>query len=214
MTNKIQTLSFRDLYQQLVYIEDKNTLNVMKMGYQVKTDGQETGLLAYGYIDEEKGICFNIFSIVKLEDDDIVAFNDEPMLQKINHRVRLEDLKDANAMALDLDPDIAIRYKDRAIEINKANMISKELMILRANDQIDAFRHHLHPDDFECFVFDPSINKIEAFWARGLEIKESHIVAKVLTPLSKEYGFGIGDRIEVSLYQYKDETRLIHLINQ
>ena len=213
MASPVQAIDYRKLYQQLIYIEDQNLINIMKMGYQIQTKGDETGILAYAYIDEEHGICFNAFSLVKEEDGQIIEFNDEPMNKKINHRIKLEDLKEAKGFPVELDPDIAMNYVDRAVEINKIHASNPALEEIRLNPQIDGFRHKIHPDDVECFIFDPSTNQSESFWARTQEQTTNSIRAIVLTPISKKYSFAIGDRIELNLYNYKDSVRLIHIFN-
>lgn len=209
----ISSLTFRQIYQQLVYIEDKNTLNLMKMAYEVPSKFDETGILAYGYIDSEEGLSFNVFSLVKMQEGQIIEFNDEPMKQKINHRLRLEDVMKLEGQALSLDPDILMNYVDRAVEINEKNFISMEVEGVRTNEQIDPYRHPLFPDDVECFVYDASAHKIEALWAKTQAIADNGIIAKTLTPISKNFNLAMGSEIKLNLYNVNDSIRLIHMIN-
>ena len=212
MMDNIKSLSFRQLYQQLIYIEDEKLLNIMKMGYQIPSLFDESGILAYGYVDEEQGICFNIFSLVKMKDGELVEFNDEPMKKKLKHRLKYDDLKNSSVMSIDLDPDIAMGYVDRAKEINKELNVSPSRLELRANSQIDPFRHNIHPDDFECFLYDPKTNASISFWLRGEKLTKDSIIGNILTPLPREYGFAIGDMIEIKFYNYKGAIRPIHVI--
>lgn len=213
MEKFLSNLTFRQIYQQLIYIEDEKLLNIMKMGYQVKSSFEETGLLVYGYIDEDEGVSFNIFSLVRKEGDSF-KFNDEPMKKKLKHKIKFEDVKDSKAQNIELDPDEAIRYVDRAVEINKEHEVSAEIMNLRLNTQIDQFRHQIYPDNLECFIFDAQRKASKSFWARAEKQRQDYLIASVLTPLPKETGYAIGDAIELKLYQYKDSTRLIHVLNQ
>lgn len=213
MEKFLSNLTFRQIYQQLIYIEDEKLLNIMKMGYQVKSSFEETGLLVYGYIDEDEGVLFNIFSLVRKEGDSF-KFNDEPMKKKLKHKIKFEDVKDSKAQNIELDPDEAIRYVDRAVEINKEHEVSDEIMNLRLNTQIDQFRHQIYPDNLECFIFDAQRKASKSFWARAEKQNQDYLIASVLTPLPKEMGYAIGDAIKLKLYQYKDSTRLIHVLNQ
>jgi len=210
----IKLLKFRDLYRQLVYIEDEKTLNVMKMGYQIESGFDETGFIAYGYVDLEGAMCFSVFSLVKMEDDNIVEFNDQPMQKKIKHKVKLEDIYKANAKKLDLDPDKAMDYLDRSVEINKENISSDNKEALRLNQQIDDFRHYLNPDDLEAFVFNPTDNSTEALWVNSLSMTEVGIIAKLITPVSKKFGIAVGDEKEFRLYKVNDSLKLIYILQQ
>lgn len=211
---KVKDLSFRQIYNQLIYIEDEKLLNIMKMGYKIPSTFEETGLLLYAYIDEEDGICFNVFSLVKDEDEKLVKFNDSPMEEKLNHKIKYEDIKESKARPLELEAEIAFNYADRAVEINHEHEVSQERNKLRSNTQIDLFRHQIHPDDLECFLYNPSTNFTHAFWAKGEKMTDTSIIASILTPLPKELGFALGDMIELKLYKYKDSTRLIHVLEE
>ncbi|MDO5027253.1 MAG: hypothetical protein Q4E50_05440 [Tissierellia bacterium] len=213
MLESISSFSFRDMYQQLIYIEDEKLLNIMKKGYQIPSKFEETGILAYAYVDEEQGLCFNIFSLVKMKDQDLVEFNDEPMKRKLKHKLKLEDIENSKGMLLDLDPDKALTYMDRAKEINLDLAPDPSKVQLRLNTQIDPFRHRIYPDDFESFLYDPKTNKSISFWVRGEKIQGDAIIASILTPLPKEYGYALEDMIDIKIYEYRDSLRPIHVIN-
>ena len=209
---KIGDLSFRELYKKMVYIADQNSLNILKMGYQIPVNGDETGILAYGYVDIEHGICFNIFSIVKEEDGKIVSFNDKPMEEKINHRVRLEDVKNLDGFEVKYEDIDLERYVDRAIELNEKFFESEQREAIRYNTQIDGFRHEIFPDDVECHIYDMKEKKLEGMWARTLSMTPQGIQAKVITPVSRHFGISLEDEIELKLYNINDTLRLMYII--
>lgn len=135
------------------------------------------------------------------------------MKKKLKHKIKFDDVKDSKAEIIELDPEDAMRYVDRAIEINKGLNTTESKSQLRLNIQLDQFRHQVHPDDLECFLYDLNRQASKAFWARGEKQTDTSILASVLTPLPKETGFAIGDMIELKLYKYKDSTRLIHVMS-
>lgn len=209
---KLKDLSFRNFYKKLLFIEDINNLNVLNKGYGIDIDGDENGLLVYGYIDSEHGICFNIFSIVKEEDGQIIKFNDKPVEAKINHRIRLSDVQELRGFEVELDPNILERYVARAIELNEKFFESDTKDALRYNMQIDQYRHLIFPDDLECFIYDKNENKLEGFWMRGKMITQDGIIGEIITPLSRTFGYGIGDEIKVNLYSVNEHIRLMHVV--
>lgn len=208
------SMTFKDLYQQLVYIEDEKTLNVMKMGYQVKASGDETGILAYGYINKEGLLCFNVFSLVKLKGEEIVSFNDEPMLNKINHVVKREDVNNCKALSMELDPDILLRYLDRSIEINKENHISEDLDLLRSLKELDDFRHPLYPDEVEAFIYRPSDNQTQNIWAKAKSVGQGCVLAELVTPVPKDFLYAVGDNLSLKLYDIQGRLELVNIIEQ
>lgn len=210
----IKLLKFRDLYRQLIYIEDEKTLNIMKMGYQVESKFDATGVLAYGYVDLDGAMCFNVFSLVRMTDKGIEEFNDDPMNKKIKHKIMLEDIYKSDALKVDLDPYKALDYLDRSVEINKEHISTDDIESLRLNQQIDDFRHYLNPDDLEAFVFNPSDNSTEALWVTSLKMTDVGIISRVLTPVSKKFGIAVSDEKEFKLYKVNDSLKLIYILEQ
>lgn len=209
---KLKELTFRNFYKKLLFIEDTNNLNVLNKGYGIEIDGDENGLLVYGYVDQDQGICFNIFSIVKEEDGEIVKYNDKPVEEKINHRIRLSDVQDLRGYEVELDPDILERYVARAMELNEKFFESESKDALRYNMQIDQYRHLIFPDDLECYIYNKEENKLEGFWMRSKSLAPDGIIGEIITPLSRLFGYGIGDEIKVNLYSVNDYIRLMHVV--
>ncbi|NLW52519.1 MAG: hypothetical protein GXY87_04050 [Tissierellia bacterium] len=212
MMKPMKSLTFREIYKKIVYIEDKNSVNVLNKGYQIEIDGDETGILGYGYVDGEQGICFNVFSIVKVEDGNVVKYNDKPMELKINHRVRLEDVYNLNGFEVEYESLNLERYVDRAIEINEKFFESEEKEAIRYNRQIDELRHYLYPDDIQGYVYHKEKNKIEGLWVRTIAMLPTGILAKVITPVSREFNIALEDELEFKLFNIDGTLRLMYII--
>lgn len=210
----MKSLTFRDMYKKIVYVEDKTSINVLNKGYQIEIDGDETGILGYGYVDSENGICFNIFSIVKVEDDKVVKYNDKPMELKINHRVRLEDVFNLYGFEVEYESLNLERYVDRAIEINERFFESEEKEALRYNMQIDELRHYLYPDDLQGYIYDRENNKLEGLWVRTIAMLPTGILAKVITPVSRELNIALEDELEFKLFNIDGKLRLMYIIDE
>lgn len=219
----LKLFNFRDFYKNLIYIEDKQTLEILTKGYGVKAKGDENGLLCYGYMDYDKGMSFNVLSLVNFQGNEIdeegnerskISFNDGPLEKNINHTLRLDDLFNLNGDIPKLDPDDMLRYVDRAVQINELNLISEELEAVRYQTQLDPFRHFIYGDDLEAYVFDAQNKKLEGLWVRSMALTERGVVGKVITEVSKDFNIKLNDEIALELYQVDGNIRLMKVIGE
>ena len=73
----IREMGFRKLYQQYVYIEYKDKLDVLA---QYFAGGEEaTGVLAFCYVDHEAGLTYEVLALAKRDGEalDFYAGNDD-----------------------------------------------------------------------------------------------------------------------------------------
>ena len=219
----LKLFNFRDFYKNLIYIEDKETLEILTRGYGVKARGDETGLLCYGYMDHDKGMSFNVLSLVNYQGTEIdedgnekskMAFNDGPLEKNINHTLRLDDLFNLNGDIPKLDPDDMARYVNRAVKVNELNMVTEDLEAVRYQIQLDSFRHFIYGDDLEAYVFDASNKKLEGIWVRSMALTDRGVVGKLITEVSDDFGLKLNDEIALQLYQVDGSIRLMKIIGE
>lgn len=210
MKKPLKSQKFRDLYKNLIFIRDMRTVSIIKNGYGIDV-GDDEGILAYGYINELGELAFSIMTTVKFVDGAAV-FNDEVTKRKLKHKIKIGDVENLESEILEIDPDYLQRFLPHAMEINKQYITSSELETVRANEQLDNFRHFDNPDDLEAFVYHSDTNRLEGLWVRSKSMTKSGINAVVLTPVSSIFGIELGDEIEFQLYEINAGIRLMKIV--
>ena len=159
---KVKDASFRSFYHQLVYVRCASLIeDVMS---EVAQPG-DTGLVLYGYIDEEAGVSFQPLWIAKEGES---ALDMRLIPEETMYLIRLANLDDCEFCSMKwMEVDSYIVDRARRVIAEVYDTKSKEKEETRTFQGLDRFRHREHPDDFGVAIYYEDKSKDpERLWVR------------------------------------------------
>ena len=158
----VKEASFRSFYHELVYVRCAALIeDVMP---EVAKAG-DTGLVLYGYIDEEAGVSFQPLWIAKEGEStlDMRLIPEETM-----YLIRLANLDDCDFCSMKwIEVDSYIVDRARRVIAEVYDTKSKEKEETRSFQGLDQFRHRAHPDDFGVAIYyEDKSKEPERLWVR------------------------------------------------
>ena len=194
---KVKEASFRSFYHQLVYVRCASLIeDVMP---EVAKAG-DTGLVLYGYIDEEAGVSFQPLWIAKEGEStlDMRLIPEETM-----YLIRLANLDDCEFCSMrwiEVDPYIVDRARRVIAEVYDTK--SKEKEETRTFEGLDRFRHREHPDDFGvAFYYEDKTKDPERLWVRISHVEGNQCFGTLLMDSKHPDGPKEGDEIMFKVLQ-------------
>lgn len=195
----VKGTNFREFYHQIVYIHACEPLKRMFLHEFAETD---TGIVAYGFIDDTAGLSFIPLGFACLADKSIKVRDIDEFLI-----IRSGALTDYSYLSLsDLDMDVS-RFDDK-IRFIRDSYDNQDREIIRGITELDKFRHEEYPDDLSVIMVREGLNP-EQVWVRSNQITDQGIFCELLNEPYKDYGVHAGEIIQVSVYQYDDGEMLI-----
>lgn len=197
----IREIGFRKLYQQYVYIEHTDKLEILAQYFA----GSEaaTGVLAYCYVDHEVGLSFEVLSLAKLKDEklDFYAGNDE-----IAIKFRYATVADAEALVLPSTlPPLKV-YAEKTERIAAAYVHNEAVVKSRLLVNLDSCRHEEYPDDVLVYLVHGD-DHIEGCYVRLEGIGEMNLTGTLINEPDYDFGVYKGDNID--FYLVKNERGIM-----
>lgn len=201
----ISEMTFREFDCKFLYIRCPMLLKLMNI-----ESGSDDGVIAFGYLDYQAGISFDIIATAHIFDNNLsISCVDKSTRRKIRHGffdrmyiVKVLDLIDTNISLDDFYCEVA------AHEIYYRNL-DHDIEALRSNTDLDTSRHPSFPDDIQIqLVKDGRI--VEAPWARcsKLDRDTGFMYAKLINEPHNKFGFHMGDDIPFKVIEADDGTLL------
>ena len=201
----ISEMTFREFDCKFLYIRCPMLLKLMNI-----ESGSDDGVIAFGYLDYQAGISFDIIATAHIFDNNLsISCVDKSTRRKIRHGffdrmhiVKVLDLIDTNISLDDFYCEVA------AHEIYYRNL-DHDIEALRSNTDLDTSRHPSFPDDIQIqLVKDGRI--VEAPWARcsKLDRDTGFMYAKLINEPHNEFGFHMDDEIPFKVIEAADGNLL------
>lgn len=201
---KVQNINFYGLYKKIVYLENNKFKNLSQNFINsgiCKINKFCSGLLAYGYIDYECGMTF-----------EILAQAQKNILGKINIYNDLSDVSLKFRIESVFDSDVHILNKNNYLQFaNKINFIDENYKVnddlekTRLVRKIDHLRYNQNPDDV-AVLFVTETNKIEQIWVRLTKMEcSTRFYGTILNEPQQNFGVHIGDIVDFSLVDIDGE---------
>lgn len=194
---KVKDASFRSFYHELVYVRCAALIeDVMP---EVAKAG-DTGLVLYGYIDEEAGVSFQPLWIAKEGEStlDMRLIPEETMY--LIRLVNLDDCDFCSMKWIEVDPYIVDRARRVIAEVYDTK--SKEKEETRTFQGLDQFRHRAYPDDFGVAVYYEDKSKDpERLWVRISRVEGNQCFGTLLMDSKHPDGPKEGDEIMFKVLQ-------------
>lgn len=205
LQNELQSVNgenFRRFYHQFVYIECRDVLERLMGDYLTEDD---TGVIAYGYIDETAGLSFQFPKLASLKDNALTLRDPKEKNLFIMRYSSLEKARYIDLSHVNIDLK---QFDDFAHGIRTHyDTKNAEKEALRNLAFLDAFRHPEHPDDLAVILFHPELQP-EQVWVRANYLKGHEIQGELLNEPNADFGVHQGDSIQIIPYK-KDNGEII-----
>ena len=203
----VKEASFRSFYHELVYIRCAALIeDVMP---EVAKPG-DTGLVLYGYIDEEAGVSFQPLWIAKEVEStlDMRLIPEETM-----YLIRLANLDDCEFCSMkwiEVDPYIVDRARRVIAEVYDTK--SKEKEETRSFQGLDRFRHREHPDDFGVAIYyEDKTKEPERLWVRISRVEGNQCFGTLL--MDSKHPDGLKEGMEIMFRVLQNENGDLEVVS-
>lgn len=194
----VKDTSFREFYHRFVYIECRDVLERL-MGDFLNDD--DTGAIAYGYIDEQAGLSFQIVKVAAIKDNHICFRDSIEKAMLIMRYGSLEKARFVDLAQTDVDTKQFVDFEQMIRENYDTDNPEKEQ--LREFTFLDSSRHPDYPDDFAVILLHED-HQPEQVWVRGDHLTENEIRGTLLNEPNADFGVHHGDSIRIIPYKQDD----------
>ena len=196
--HSVKDTNFREFYHKFVYIECRDILEKLMKDFLNEDD---TGAIAYGYIDEQAGLSFQIAKLASLKDNDLRIRDSVDKTMMIMRFGSLEKARYLDLSLIDMDLDQFADFEKMIRESYDTENEAKEQ--LRTISFLDGCRHPNYPDDLAVVLLKGD-NQAEQVWVRGNFLAEHEIRGELLNEPIADFGVHYGDSIQIIPYKQKD----------
>ncbi|MGI6721558.1 MAG: SseB family protein [Anaerovoracaceae bacterium] len=200
---KYSDTGFRGIYQKFcVFPLSRNVKKAVK-GFSVMK--RASGVLTYGYIDNEAGLTLEVLAAAN-EENGSYSFTD--LDDEVTVKLRMESVQDDEFDIID-DPEgslnIRYKYKLEMLEIYESDDAVRES---RQAEFLDFARNEYYPDDVLVHLIRDGLQP-EGCWARLVELGEDSIIGQLLNEPDQDFGCHEGDKISMLLYELDDDSNVL-----
>lgn len=191
---------FRQLDHHMLYLHSPE---LVRRQYPRDCRPEDTGLIAYGYLDEQSGLSFQTAALAAMQDTRLRLH--KPTVQKERLVMRAAALQEIQFVGLQmLDYDYLVQYRSFAEKIATAyDTRNKDKRTLRALAALDASRHPYFPDDYAVLLYAEG-KKMEQVWVRGEKLGQKVIYGTLLNEPQGDFGVHAGQQIAFAPVRQQD----------
>ena len=194
----VKDANFREFYHKFVYIECRDILEKLMKDFLNEDD---TGAIAYGYIDEQAGLSFQIAKLASLKDNELHIRDSVDRAMMIMRFGSLEKASYLDLSITDMDLDQFADFEKMIRQGYDTENEAKEQ--LRTMSFLDGCRHPDYPDDLAVVLLKGD-NQPEQVWVRGNFLAEHEIRGELLNEPNADFGVHYGDSIQIVPYKQED----------
>ena len=205
--HKVNETNFREYYQRYVFVECRDVIDEMMSEYALDDD---TGVLAYGYVDEQCGLSFKPIEIGKLDGN---SLHIRKLPEDIMFIVRAGRVMDNNCFdaSLVMDTNQYDNIKSMVDENYRTTNELKEQM--RNMAFLDAFRHPEYPDDVNVILYSEGF-KPEQIWVRCCEFDDNMLFGEMLNEPEQDFGVHMGELAGFAPIENEDGIMLVAFLRE
>lgn len=195
-------MNFRDIVDKYLYIDAASV--AQKLGSIFEVTDDVTGLLCYGYIDEQAGISFEILCCAVYDADKktlkLLHGNDEQMA-----KMRLAELLEAQAAVLPSEMPRLSDFQNKVATVQKTYKADEATEAMRKLTSLDPARLAKHPDIVTVYLVRG--DEAEAAHVLLKEVREVNIIGTLLSEPETANGLHKGD--EISFFLVRNEKGIM-----
>lgn len=190
-------LDFRDVVGSMLFVEGVRDLLGLEPEEYVPEEFDSC--LAYGYLDEAKGLSLRVLGSACLAEGCVVVAHN---LDDVDVTLRFEVFKTERA-AVVVDAHLC-EFARRIEEIDRAYPALPEGMDeVRSLREIDHLRFGTFPDDIQVLLISEGRSR-EAVWVRLRALVRGRLRGTLLNEPAQEFGVHAGDSLEVEMRQGRE----------
>lgn len=198
----LKEMNFRDIVDKYLYIDAAGVAQNLGSIFEVTED--VTGVLCYGYIDEQAGISFEILCCAVHDADKktlkLLHGNDEQ-----SAKIRLAELMEAQAAVLPSEMPRLSEFQSKVAMVQKAYKADEATEAMRQLTSLDLARLVTHPDIVTVYLVRG--DKAEAVQVLLKEVREVNIIGTLLSKPQAATGLHKGD--EISFFLVRNEKGIM-----
>lgn len=198
----LKEMNFRDIVDKYLYIEAAGVAQNLGSIFEVTDD--VTGLLCYGYIDEQAGISFEILCCAVHDAAKktlkLLHGNDEQ-----SAKIRLAELMEAQAAVLPSEMPRLSEFKGKVEIVKQAYKADEATEAMRKLTSLDPTRLATQPDIVKVYLVRG--DEAEAAYVLLKEVRKVNIIGTLLSEPQKASGLHKGD--EISLFLVRNEKGIM-----
>lgn len=204
---KLSEAGFRDIYHRICCLSMNDCLRNCATHLQMDGALQATGVLAYGYIDTEAGITFEILCCVTMEDYGVDLFDSA----QTSIKVRRSSLLDCEFAAM--DDSVRQRFEGRLQIIDDTYTVPFGVYETRGVRELDGCRHEDFPDDVLVYLYAEG-KRLEGCWVRCMGLSGRRIIGKLLNQPDQDFGIRRGDQLTFDCIRTDDRIICVWMQRQ
>lgn len=190
----LKEMNFRDIVDKYLYIDAAGVAQNLGSIFEVTDD--VTGLLCYGYIDEQAGISFEILCCAVHDAAKktlkLLHGNDEQ-----SAKIRLAELMEAQAAVLPSEMPRLSEFKGKVEMVKQVYKADEATEAMRKLTSLDPARLATHPDIVTVYLVHG--DEAEAVQVLLKEVREVNIIGTLLSEPQNAAGLHKGDEINFFL---------------
>ena len=194
----LKEMNFRDIVDKYLYIDVAGVAQNLGSIFEVTEDA--TGVLCYGYIDEQAGISFEILCCAVYDTAKktlkLLHGNDEQ-----SAKIRLAELMEAQAAVL---PRLS-EFKGKVEMVKQAYKADEATEAMRKLTSLDPARLAMHPDIVTVYLVRG--DEAEVAYVLLKEVREVNIIGSLLSEPQNAAGLHKGD--EISFFLVRNEKGIM-----
>lgn len=190
----LKEMNFRDIVDKYLYIDAAGVAQNLGSIFEVTEDA--TGVLCYGYIDEQAGISFEILCCAVYDTAKktlkLLHGNDEQLA-----KIRLTELMEAQAAVLPSEMPRLSEFQSKVAMVQKAYKADEATEAMRKLTSLDHARITTHPDIVAVYLVRG--DEAEVAYVLLKEVREVNIIGTLLSEPQNAAGLHKGDEISFFL---------------
>ena len=198
----LKEMNFRDIVDKYLYIDAAGVAQNLGSIFEVTEDA--TGVLCYGYIDEQAGISFEILCCAVHDAAKktlkLLHGNDEQ-----SAKIRLSELLEAQAAVLPSEMPRLSEFQSKVAMVQKVYEADEATEAMRKLTSLDPARLATHPDTVTVYLVRG--DEAEAAHVLLKEVREVNIIGTLLSEPQKVFGLHRGD--EISFFLVRNEKGIM-----
>ena len=198
----LKEMNFRDIVDKYLYIDAAGVAQNLGSIFEVTEDA--TGVLCYGYIDAQAGICFEILCCAVYDTAKktlkLLRGNDEQ-----SAKIRLAELLEAQAAVLPSEMPRLSEFQNKVAAVQKTYKADEATEAMRRLTSLDPARIATHPDIVTVYLVRG--DEAEAIHVLLKEVREVNIIGTLLSEPETANGLHKGD--EISFFLVRNEKGIM-----
>lgn len=203
---KVSEVSFRDVYHQVCYISNGESFRLF--AEHLPNSAKATGVLAYGYIDHQAGLTFEILSCAKLGTGDSLSVFEG--IDNASLKYRAASIMESELYPI-ADKRIKSLFKEKIRMVNEGYKASTSVESTRALTVIDGSRSPEYPDDVMVILLHGD-NRPEGCWVRCEGLGDGCIKGELLNEPNADFKVHCGDTIEFGVLKNENGLTCVAVI--